>query len=142
MTVSLDVQEAVEVLRESRVVAVLGLHRDPMKPAYYVPEYLHRQGYTIIPVNPTLAARGEEFFGRRAVASLSEIEEPVDVVDVFRRADKVPTHLADILAMHHRPKAVWLQLGIRNDEVAQTLTQEGIRVIQDRCMLADHRQYL
>lgn len=142
MTLSLDAQDAVAVLREAKVVAVLGLHRDGMKPAHYVPEYLHRQGYTILGVNPALAARGVSLFGHRVVASLSEIETPVDVVDVFRRSDKLGAHLPDILAMPHPPKAVWFQLGIRNDEVARALREQGIKVIQDRCMLTDHRQYL
>jgi len=135
-------EEIVDVLVGSRVVAVVGFHRDPMKPAHYVPEYLSRQGYTVIPVNPALAARGESYFGRAAVSSLAEIDEPVDVVDVFRRSDKVGEHLSDILAMKHRPRTVWLQLGIRNDEVADVLVREGIQVVQDRCMLADHRNLL
>ncbi|WP_027481833.1 CoA-binding protein [Deinococcus pimensis] len=134
--------EIVDVLEHSKVVAVVGFHRDPTKPAHYVPEYLSRQGYTVIPVNPALAARGESYFGRAAVASLAEIDEPVDVVDVFRRSDKVGEHLGDILAMKHRPRTVWLQQGIRDDAVADVLVREGIQVVQDRCMLADHRNLL
>lgn len=133
--------EVVQVLEESKVVAVVGFHRDPMKPAHYVPEYLSRQGYSVIPVNPALAARGESFFGCKAVATLAEISEAVDVVEVFRRPDKVAEHLQDILAMHHKPKTVWLQQGIRSPDVADALIREGIQVVQDRCMLADHRQF-
>lgn len=135
-------QDIVNVLRTSKVVAVLGFHRDDTKPAHYVPEYLHRQGYTIIPVNPALAERGDSFFGHKAVASLAEIDVPVDVVDVFRRGDKVGEHVPDILAMRPKPKTVWLQLGIRNDEVARALVSAGIDVVQDRCMLADHRHLM
>lgn len=136
-----SIPEIVKVLEEGRVVAVVGFHRDPMKPAHYVPEYLSRQGYTIIPVNPALAARGESYFGRRAVATLAEIPEKVDVVDVFRRSDKVGEHLDDILSMAHPPGTVWLQQGIRNRAVVDALLRAGIDVVQDRCMLADHRQY-
>ncbi|PYE55806.1 CoA-binding protein [Deinococcus yavapaiensis] len=134
--------DIVNVLRESKVVAVLGFHRDDTKPAHYVPEYLHRQGYTIIPVNPTLAERGESYFGHKAVASLADIDVSVDVVDVFRRGDKVSEHLEDMLAMRPKPKTVWLQLGIRNDDVARVLVNAGIQVVQDRCMLADHRHLM
>ena len=135
------IPEIVRVLEESKTIAVVGFHRDPMKPAHYVPEYMCRQGYTVIPVNPALAARGEAFFGHVAVATLADIQEPVDVVEVFRRSDKVPEHLEDILSMKHKPKTVWLQQGIHNAQVAQALIREGIQVVQNRCMLADHRQF-
>ena len=82
------------------------------------------------------------FFGVRAVASLAEITTPVDVVEVFRRSDRVHEHLPDILSMAPLPKVVWLQLGIRDDATAQALMQRGISVVQDRCMLADHRALL
>ena len=134
--------EVRRVLEEHRVVAVVGFHPDPTKPAHYVPEYLHRQGYTVIPVNPALAARGESYFGQRAVATLAEIRTPVGVVDIFRRSDKVREHLDDILAMQPLPRVVWLQLGIRDDATARVLTGRGIDVVQDRCMLADHRALL
>ena len=134
--------EVLKVLQDSKVVAVIGFHRDPGKPAHYVPEYLDRQGYSIIPINPALAARGESFFGRAAVATLAELKEPVDVVEVFRRSDKVHEHLADIFAMQPLPKVVWMQQGIRDDEVAAKLVEAGIDVIQDRCMLADHRMWM
>ncbi|AFZ66590.1 CoA-binding protein [Deinococcus peraridilitoris] len=135
------IPEIVQVLEESKVVAVVGFHRDPMKPAHYVPEYLSRQGYSVIPVNPTLAARGESFFGCKAVATLADIHEHVDVVEVFRRSDKVSEHLNDILSMRPLPKTVWMQQGIENREVADALIKAGIQVVQNRCMLADHRHY-
>jgi predicted CoA-binding protein len=142
MTQLQDIPDVIRILTENRVIAVVGFHRDPMKPAYYVPEYLHRQGYTVIPVNPALAARGESFFGHRAVSTLAEIATPVDVVEVFRRSDKVHEHLADILRMSPPPRVVWMQLGIRDERTAQALTGRGIDVVQDRCMLADHRALL
>jgi uncharacterized protein len=130
------------VLEDSKVVAVIGFHRDPGKPAHYVPEYLDRQGYSIIAINPALASRGETFFGRAAVSTLAELTEPVDVVEIFRRSDKVHEHLADILSMQPLPKVVWMQQGIRDDEVAARLVEAGIDVVQDRCMLADHRLWM
>ena len=142
MTQLNTLQDVNRILRDHKVIAVVGFHPDPMKPAHYVPEYMYRQGYTIIPVNPALAARGESFFGHRAVSTLAEIGVPVDVIEVFRRSDKVGVHLADMLAMSPPPKVVWLQQGIRNEEVATELLARGIDVVQDRCMLADHRALL
>ena len=142
MTLIEQTPDIVNVLTSNNVIAVIGFHRDSMKPAHYVPEYMHRQGYTVIPVNPALAERGESFFGCKAVSSLAEITTPVDVVEVFRRSDRVHEHLNDILSMNPLPRVVWLQLGIRDDEVARQLTERGIDVVQDRCMLADHRALL
>ena len=142
MTLLQRAPDVIRVLKDSKVVAVVGFHPDAMKPAHYVPEYLHRQGYTVIPVNPALAARGESFFGQKAVATLAEITTPVDVVEVFRRSDKVAGHLADILAMQPLPGVVWLQQGIRDEVTARELNAHGIDMIQDRCMLSDHRALL
>lgn len=127
------------ILEEARSVAVLGAHNRPYKPAHYVPAYLAEQGYRVIPVNPAFI--GESLFGERVRARLQEIGEPIDIVDVFRRGEAVPDHVDDILAMQPRPRVVWLQLGIRNDEVAERLRSEGIEVVQDRCTLADHRRF-
>ncbi|MFD2610184.1 CoA-binding protein [Deinococcus taklimakanensis] len=142
MTLIEQTPDIVNVLTSNNVIAVIGFHRDSMKPAHYVPEYMHRQGYTVIPVNPAVAGRGESFFGSKAVSTLAEITTPVDVVEVFRRSDRVHEHLDDILSMNPLPRVVWLQLGIRDDEVARQLTERGIDVVQDRCMLADHRALL
>lgn len=126
-----------DVLQRARTVAVLGAHPDPTRPAHYVPAYLLAQGYKILPVNPAYA--GSTMFGKVVRAKLSELREPVDIVDVFRRGPDVPGHLDDILAMEPRPALVWLQLGIRNDVAAKSLVESGVDVIQDRCTLADHR---
>ncbi len=132
-------EEIRRVLAEARTVAVLGAHRVASKPAHYVPDYLHGQGYRILPVNPVFA--GQTLWGETVRQTLAELGEPVDVVDVFRRSELLATHVADILAMAPRPKLVWLQLGIRNDAIAGELMAAGIEVIQDRCMLADHRRF-
>ena len=126
------------ILASARTVAVLGAHPTTWRPAYYVPAYLHEQGMRIVPVNPRFAGK-QTLFGEEIRPSLAAIGEPVDVVDVFRRSEAVPEHLDDLLAMNPPPRVVWLQSGIRNDEVAAALEARGVTVIQDRCMLADHR---
>ena len=135
----LDDGEIREALTRSRTVAVLGAHVEEHKPAYYVPDYLHTQGYRILPVNPVFA--GRTLWNEPVRGTLAELDEPVDLVDVFRRGDLLPMHVEDILAMTPRPKLVWLQLGIRNHSVARELLAAGIDVVQDRCTLADHRRF-
>jgi predicted CoA-binding protein len=127
-----------EILSTSPTVAVLGIHVEPEKAAFYVPEYLHDAGYRIIGVNPTFA--GQRMFGEPVRSTLSEIQERVDLVDVFRRPEYIPGHVEDILAMQPRPPVVWFQLGIRNDAAARILEAAGIEVIQNRCTLADHQR--
>ena len=127
-----------EILMASPTIAVLGAHTEPEKAAFYVPEYLHDEGYKIIGVNPQFV--GETLFGHPVHATLSEITEPVDLVDVFRRSDVIGDHVEDILAMKPRPKVVWLQLGIKNEDAAKVLEAAGITVVQNRCTLADHQR--
>jgi predicted CoA-binding protein len=120
----------------SPTVAVLGMSDDPAKAGYYVAEYLNDVGYRVIGVNPNLA--GREQFGNSIVATLAEIAEPIDMIDVFRRQELLPAHQAELIAA--KPKVVWFQLGIRNDEVARELEKAGIVVVQDRCTMADHQR--
>src|SRR5881392_1161093 len=94
-----------EILTSSPTVAVLGIHREPEKAAFYVPEYLHDEGYRIIGVNPAFV--DQTILGEKVRAKLAEIGEPIDIVDVFRRPDALPDHVADILAMTPRPRFVW-----------------------------------
>lgn len=128
-----------EALVRARTIAVLGAHDDTGRAAFYVPDYLRDQGYRIIPVNPFLA--GKEMWGERVHSSLRDLaDEPIDLVDVFRRGRDLPGHLPELLGLKARPLVVWFQLGIRNDEVAAQLEAAGITVVQDRCTLADHRR--
>ena len=140
MAILTDIDAVKHTLLEHRTVAVLGAHPKEHKAAYYVPKYLEGEGYEIYPVNPVYA--GQTLFGREVVSSLRDLETPIDIVDVFRRAENLPEHVDDILAMDPPPKVVWFQLGIRNDEVAQRLSNAGLDVIQSRCMLADHQRLL
>jgi predicted CoA-binding protein len=131
--------EVETILRNSQTIAVLGAHNDPSKPAHYVPEYLQDQGYTIFPVNNSKT--GEKILGSNVLGTLAEIDTPIDIVDVFRRSEALPSHVDDILAMNPLPKVVWFQLGIINNEVAKTLSEAGITVVQNRCTLADHKRF-
>jgi predicted CoA-binding protein len=128
------------ILREARTVAVLGAKARPPEPAHYVPAYLTQHGYRVLPVNPTLA--GTKILGEPVVATLADLPGPVDVIDVFRRPEYLPGHAAEILALPWRPAVVWFQLGIRNAAAAERLARAGIRVVQDRCMMPEHRRLL
>jgi uncharacterized protein len=120
-------------------VAVLGAHPDPSRPAHYVPAYLVAQGIEVRPVNP--AVSGRRLFGHAAVARLTDLEVPIDLVDVFRRKSHLAAHVPEILAMDPLPRVVWLQSGIRHEEVARRLESAGIEVVQDRCLLVEHRRF-
>jgi len=127
-----------EILIGSPTIAVLGVHTEPEKAAFYVPEYLFDEGYRVIGVNPRFA--GQTMFGETVRTQLRELDVPIDLVDVFRRPEAIPDHIQDILAMSPRPRVVWFQLGIRNDEAARALEAHGIVVVQNRCTLADHQR--
>ncbi len=129
--------EVAPVLRAAKVIAVLGCHPEPSRPAHYVPAYLFGIGKKILPVNPRFV--GETLFGNPVVARLDQLSEAVDVVDVFRRSADLLPHVEEILAMKPLPKLVWLQSGIENDDFCAELRQAGIDVVQDRCTLADGR---
>jgi predicted CoA-binding protein len=128
------------ILRGSRTIAVLGAKAEPSAPAHFVPAYLLERGYRILSVNPRLG--GRSLFGVPAVDTLAELREPIDVVEVFRRPEYLPGHAEEILAMSPRPAVVWCQLGIRHDGAAETLARAGLRVVQDRCMMPEHRRLL
>lgn len=125
-----------EILIGARTVAVLGASTTSERPGFYVPDYLHQQGYRIIPVNPL--HRDTLAWGEPFRAKLTDIIEPVDIVSVFRHPNFLPSHTPELLAMQPPPKVVWFQQGIRNDEVAAELVEAGIEVVQDRCALIDH----
>jgi len=128
------------ILRAARTVAVLGAKADRGAPAFYVPAYLHARGYRIIPVNPVIA--GTTVLGETVLGVLGDLPEPVDVIEVFRRPEHLPRHAREILALPWRPRAVWFQLGIRHDGAAAQLAGAGIDVVQDRCMMPEHRRLL
>jgi predicted CoA-binding protein len=127
-----------ELLSATKTIAVLGIKTEAQanQPAFYVPRYLHTAGFQIIPV-PVYYPQVTEILGQRVYRRLAEIPLDVDMVNVFRRSHDVPAHLDDIL--NKKPSAVWLQSGIRNDDFAAKLAQAGIKVVQDRCLMVEHR---
>lgn len=135
---SLTDPELRALFAETRTIAVLGANVDPSKPAFYVPDYLAAQGFEIHPVNPAFA--GRTLWDHPFVASLTELTDPIDMVDIFRRPAALMAHVPEILGMRRLPKVVWLQLGIAHAEFARTLREAGIRVVQDHCTLAEHRR--
>lgn len=129
-----------EILRTVTSIAVLGAKQGRSEPAFYVPAYLKAQGYRIFPVNPTLT--GARLHDETVVGTLADLASPVDVIEVFRRPEFLPGHTMEILALPWRPAVVWFQLGIRHDGAAERLARAGIRVVQDRCMMPDHRRLI
>jgi len=127
------------LLNETRTIAVLGIKTEAQagQPAFYVPSYLQSAGFQIIPV-PVYYPDATQILGQQVFRRLVDIPIDVDLVNVFRMSQDVPPHVEDILAK--MPKAVWMQSGIRNDAVAETLAKAGIKVVQDRCLMVDHRR--
>lgn len=138
MSIIASNQEILKILQENSRVAVLGAHTNKSRAAYYVPEYLKENNYKIYPINPKFS--GQELLGQKVFANLSNLEIKIDIVDIFRKSEQLEAHLPDILAMKHKPKVVWFQLAIKNDKVAKKLSKLGIDVVQDKCMLAEHKR--
>lgn len=121
------------IYREAGTIAVVGASHRPDRPAHRIPAYLQSQGFRIIPVNPA----GGELFGEQVRKSLAEIDEPIDVVDVFRRAEETPDIARQAVAVGAR--VLWLQLGIENDEAQAIAEAGGLTVVMNRCMGVTHR---
>ena len=134
----LDKPEQIKKLLEStHRIAVLGIKPSPNAPAYYVPEHAQLAGYEIVPV-PVYYPELTEMAGEKVYRKLTDIPGDIDMVNVFRRPGDIPQHVDDIIAK--RPKSVWFQLGIRNDEAAERLARAGIDVVQDHCLLVELRR--
>ena len=127
------------LLKQSRRIAVLGIKPDSHadRPAHFVPSYLSAAGYEVVPV-PVYYPDVKEILGVPVQRRVKDVAGPVDLVLVFRRSEHIAGHLDDLLAK--RPRAVWFQSGIRNDLVARQLMDAGIAVVQDRCMMVEHRR--
>lgn len=136
---SVESDENLKALLESaRTVAVVGIKDRESEDAFRIPQYLQRAGYRIVPVNPKLATVLQE----PCKASLALVDRPVDIVNLFRASEHVPAHVDEILAMKPLPRAVWMQLGIHHGPSAQRLRDAGIEVVQDRCIMVDHRRLI
>jgi predicted CoA-binding protein len=133
-----DEARLLELLRSSRRIAVLGIKTEVARgqPAYYVPQALQQMGVEIVPV-PIYYPDAVEILGQKVYRRLADIPGPIDMVDVFRRSGDVAAHLPDMLAK--KPRAVWLQSGIRDDRTAEALARAGMLVVQDRCVMVDYR---
>jgi len=127
-----------ELLKNTKTIAVLGIKPESHsgQPAFYVPKYMANAGYDIIPV-PVYYPDITEIFGKKVYRDLDQIPGEIDLLNVFRRSEDIPKHTHEILSK--KPKAVWFQLGIRNDEVAERLAEAGIKVVQDLCLMVEHR---
>ena len=126
------------LLAGTKTIAVLGIKTEAQsgQAAFYVADYLKNAGFDVIPV-PVYYPDVKEILGRHVYRKLADIPGEIDMVNVFRRSEDVAPHLDDILAK--KPKSVWMQLGIRDDAVAEKLAQAGIKVVQNRCLMVDHR---
>jgi uncharacterized protein len=125
------------ILESAKRIAVLGIKIHADRPAYYVPEHAQAAGYEIIPV-PVYYPDATEILGEKVYRKIADIPGDVDIVDVFRRPEHIPQHVDDIISK--KPKAVWFQSGIRNEEAAEKLARAGIEVVQDKCLMVELRR--
>lgn len=132
-----DPETIEQILENCRTIAVVGLSSRPERAGYYVPAYLQEQGYRIIPVNPHLEG---PTLGEEVYAGLDEIEEPVDLVLLFRRSEAVPPFVDQAIAMG--AQAVWMQQGIVHIEAGEKAQEAGLAVVMNACMLVEHQRWL
>lgn len=123
-----------ELLKRTKTIAVVGLSDSPLRPSYGVSAYMQSQGYKIIPVNPSIKGS----LGEKAVASLADIEEKIDMVDVFRRSEYVPDLVDEAIRL--KVPAIWLQEDVIHEEAAEKARKAGIFVVMDKCILKEHRK--
>lgn len=123
-----------ELLKRTKTIAVVGLSDSPLRPSYGVSAYMQSQGYKIIPVNPSIKGS----LGEKAVASLAEVEEKIDMVDVFRRSEYVPELVDEAIRL--KVPAIWLQEDVIHEEAAEKAREAGIFVVMDKCILKEHRR--
>lgn len=119
------------ILQEARTIALVGASPNPARPSFGVMRFLLSKGYRVIPVNPGQA--GKEILGQTVYATLGDIPEPVDMVDVFRASEYLHAVVDETIALEPRPKAIWSQLSVRDDLAAKTAEAAGIKVVMDRC---------
>jgi predicted CoA-binding protein len=117
-------------------IAVVGMSRNEEKPAHFVPKYLMEHGYNVIPVNPTLT----EVLGKKSYPSIAEIPERIDIVDIFRKSEDVLVVVDDAIKKKDEIKVIWMQEGIYNEEAERRAKENGIDVVYNRCMMAEHKR--
>ena len=126
--------EQIRDILSFKKVAVIGMSKHSSKAAHYVPKYLSDNGFDVTPVNPT----ANEILGKKCYDSVSEINEEIEIVDIFRPSDQVLLVIQE--AIKKKPKVIWLQEGIHNPESEELARKEGIKVVYNRCMLAEHQR--
>ncbi len=125
-----------KILQENKTIAVVGCSRESEKPSHTVPKYMKEEGYKIIPVNPF----ADQILGEKVHKSLSEINEPIDIVNIFRPSEQCLEVVKE--AINLKPKVIWMQLGIKNEEAAQLAEKNGIEVIMDKCFYIEHQNLI
>jgi predicted CoA-binding protein len=123
-----------ELLKRTKTIAVVGLSDSPLRPSYGVSAYMQTHGYRIIPVNPSIKGA----LGEKAIATLAEVPEKIDIVDVFRRSEFVPELVEEAIRL--KVPAIWLQEGVIHEEAAEKAREAGIFVVMDKCILKEHRR--
>jgi predicted CoA-binding protein len=119
------------ILNTVKTIAMVGISPKENRPSYFAFKYLLERGYRMIPVNPGQA--GTKILGQQVYAKLADIPEPVDMVDIFRASEHVPAIIDEALAMRPRPRVIWMQLGVRNDQAAAKAEAAGLKVVMNRC---------
>ena len=119
------------ILNSVKTVAIVGASANDVRPSFFVTKYLIDKGYTVFPVNPGHA--GKDILGRMTYASLADIPEPIDMVDIFRASAAVPAIVDEVLALSPLPKVIWMQLTVRHDEAAARAEAAGLKVVMNRC---------
>ena len=135
-----DMYDRLQILQQHQHVAIVGVSADPYRPSHFVAIYLQAEGYDIVPINPRYA--GQTVLGNRVYASLTEAKaagEQIEIVDVFRKAEDVPPIAEEAIEIGAR--VLWLQLGIRNDEVGRRAQEAGLTFVQNRCMKIEHARF-
>jgi uncharacterized protein len=127
-----------EVLTRNKTIAVVGVSMNPVRPSYYVARYLGLKGYTVIPVNP--GHTGKLLFGQTVRSSLRDVDQPVDMVDIFRRSDAVPPIVDEALEVFPELRTIWMQIGVQHPGAAAKAEARGIDVIQDRCPKIEYQR--
>jgi uncharacterized protein len=119
------------ILREVKTIALVGASANDTRPSFFVMKYLIEKGYTVIPINPGMA--GQELLGQKVYATLKDIPVSIDMVDIFRNSEAAGPITDEALALPHKPKVIWMQLQVRNDEAAARAEAQGVKVVMNRC---------
>ncbi|MCG7491958.1 CoA-binding protein [Thalassobius sp. Cn5-15] len=126
------------ILRRTKRVAVVGVSANTVRPSYYVARYLSLKGYDVVPINPGQA--GKVLFGKKVVASLADVEGPVDMIDIFRRSEHVPPIVDEALERFPMLQTVWMQIGVESAEAAEQARARGVDVVMNRCPKIEYQR--